>query len=308
MKILSCITDISEIVPIRKAGADEIYFAYKNILNYGNYGTLNSFEDVVNAIKIAKKNKMKIYLASNGFDSEFEKISVKEVIKNIKKIINLGIDGIIVANIGILSLIKNENINAPIHISSVNPVFNSETLKFFCFFNNIKRIILPNQLSCEEAKKIINTAKNYDIETEVFYFKFFGCPYINGYCNLHNNGIIKRLINTQSGLCVFGSGKNGTKIKVFNKLKKVNYDFDNIANRVSLRISFGGSPRLLNISTFFDFYINNVDSVKYGTRTDITKKKIDSIRVIKKAIDFLDNNKYKYNLIELKNIFMEKFK
>lgn len=308
MKILSCITDVKEILSIKKAGADEVYFAYKDILNYGNYGSLSNFKDVELAIKIAHKNKMKIYLAANGFDSENEIISVKEVIKKIKKVVDMGIDAIIVANIGVLSLIGTNNINVPIHISSVNPIFNTQTLDFLSIFKNIRRIIFPNQLSGEEAKEIINIALKNNIETEVFYFKFFGCPYINGYCNLHNNGVIKRLVSDQSGLCVFGSGKNEAFIKNINKFKKINYSLDKIINRVISRVSCGGSPRILNISSFFDFYMYNVNCVKYGTRTDITQKKINSIIFIKKAIDFLDNNINKYDKQELKKIFIEKFK
>ncbi|HOL63421.1 MAG: U32 family peptidase [Elusimicrobiales bacterium] len=305
MRIVSCVTDPYEIPVLKKIGADEIYIAYSKILNYGEAMSFKSLADVISCVKLAKKNKLKIHLAANGIASKKETITLAGMIGDIKKIIDIGIDGLIVSNVGILKIIKKERINVNLHLSSVNPVFNTYALDFFHSNFGLSRVILPNQLSARESEGIINYAKEKKIETEVFYFKFFGCPYINGFCYMHNNSLYTRNIKSERGLCLLGKGSKKARIYSFNN--NINPS-KKIIERVMERVNFGGSPRILNVSSFFDFYSMGVNFVKYGSRTDSSNLKFYKVKVIRKAIDRLSELTAKYDLSEAKIRFMESFK
>ncbi|MEF3280862.1 MAG: U32 family peptidase [Elusimicrobiota bacterium] len=305
MKIISCIIHPDEINLVKEAGADEIYFAYSQVLNFGEAMSIQKLRDVQRSIEIAHKNKLKIYLAANGFASKKQSITVKGMIKDIKKIINCGIDGLIVSNLGVFEAIKKYGIKTDLHLSSVNPVFNSYTLDFFYRKYGISRVILPNQLSAIEAEGIMEYAKKNMIKTEIFYFKFFGCPYINGFCYMHSNNLCTRNISSEYGLCVLGRGKNNADISPFNI---VIAPPKNILERVSMRISMGGSPRILNISSFFDYCLKGVDFIKYGTRTDDTKTRVYKVSLIKRAINAFKELTSKYSVEEAKERFIREFK
>ncbi len=281
MKLLSCITSLSEIIPIKKAGADEVYFAYEKVYNYGNSKSLKNLSEVKKAVDISHKVGMKAFLAANDimFDTQNHK-----AIKEIKSVVSMGIDGIIVSSVGLLLKLKNLNIKVPIHLSSLNPVFNVETARIFSNFN-ISRIILPNQISAYESKDILNFCRENRIETEVFYFRYFGCPYINGYCYLHGDRYFE-LTSEEACLCKIGGRRDNVDVKIFNRGNS-DSRVAKIRKRVRERFSKGGPPRIMTAAEFFDFYRLGATHVKYGTRTDDTRTKIVNVYNIKKAIDYM---------------------
>ncbi|NLH39605.1 MAG: hypothetical protein GX445_06050 [Elusimicrobia bacterium] len=284
---------MDELIELKKAGADEIYFAYNAIPNYANTGMFYNLIDVRKLIKLSHNLKMKVHLAANEINLSDSTNTFLTIIANIRKIINFGIDGIIVSDIGLLKRIKSEFNNIPVHLSSLNPVFNLNSLKFFYDSFKISRVILPNQLSALEAKNIINFAKKNKIETEIFFYKFFGCPYINGFCMMHTDAYLKRIVKSEDGLCRAGLGLKPAKIQPFNIAKRMSIPKE-LMSRVSYRVSFGGSPRVLNRASFFDYYVLGIDYLKYGTRTDPTEKRIHSVKMMKKVINLIEKllNKY----------------
>lgn len=302
MRILSCVTVPDEIPVLKKIGVDEVYIAYSEILNYSTV-SFKSVKDVIKSIDLARKNDIKIYLAANGFISQG--ILFSKMVKNIKKFLDYGINGIIISNFGVFKVLREEGVYADFHLSSVNPVFNKYTVDFFHSRFNIKRLILPNQISAKESKGIIDYCKKNNIETEVFYFKFFGCPYINSFCYMHDNSMYKRKTKDEKGLCLLGHGNKKADVSKFNVF--LNPDSD-VIERVRNRVSFGGSPRILNVSSFFDFYSMGVNVVKYGSRTDSSQIKFYKIKLIKKAVDALLELTAKYSTKEAKIRFMEIFK
>lgn len=297
MNLLSCITSVKEIIPLKKSGADEIYFAYREIYNYSNSPALYTMSEVKKAITIAHKLSMNIFLAAN--DIMFDTRN-KKVIENIKKIISYGVDGVIVSSVGLLYRLNELNIKTNIHISSLNPVFNTQTAKMFSEFN-IKRIILPNQLSAYEAKNIINFCRSKNIDTEIFYFRYFGCPYINGYCYLHGDRYFN--VSSEAPLCRINNNQVKNIVKPINNSSN-NYLIKKIKERVAERFSTGGPPRIMTASEFFDYYMMGVRYVKYGTRTDDTRSKIINVYNIRKSIDYIKDLISKYSYDDAKKMFI----
>ena len=136
MKILSCITEKKEIEIFKKIGIDEIYFGLKDIPSYTDTGNLSSMSEVKEAITIAHRFGLKAYLAANGI--ELNNVEMKNVLSLIGRIIDYGIDAIIVSNIGFLRRLRAEYPSIDIHLSSVQLCFNSESVKFFSIISKFQ--------------------------------------------------------------------------------------------------------------------------------------------------------------------------
>lgn len=296
MKILSCITSLKELELLKIAGADELYFGLNHniIPNYSEYGNIRTLKEAKEIIEKAHSLNLRVYLAVNG--TNFYPANYDKIIENINKIIDYGIDGLIVSSLGILN--KLEKTKIPIHISSTNPVFNTEYLKFLTENFKISRVILTNQLSANESKGIINYCKKHHIETEVFFYKFFGCPYINGFCYLHEGSFLKFQNVKEGQQC--NLTPNLYKIKPY----KVNHMETRIINQIKSRMSCSNFPRVLNPASFFDFHLMGVEVTKYGSRTDQTPEKIKKVKFIKYTLKYLQQliKKFK-NKEKAKKIF-----
>jgi collagenase-like PrtC family protease len=290
MKILSCITNIREIELLKRVGADELYFGlnHRYVLNYTEAGNIRTIDEAKKIINESHKIGLKIYLAANelNFGEKYE-----NMIKYIKKMIDSGIDGIIVTDLFLLKELEKYNI--PLHISSVASVFNTEHLRFLHQNFTFSRIILPAQLSYNQAAKMIDYCKKNKIETEVFFFKFFGCPYINNNCFLHDPKYIKSHKIKCNLQPIIKSIENINLNKSNEIMKKIIFERMNCSN----------FPRIFNAASFFDFYINGVEYTKYGTRTDDTKTKIKKVKFIKFTILYIESLLKKYNLQKAKETF-----
>ncbi|MCX7641981.1 MAG: U32 family peptidase [Elusimicrobiales bacterium] len=298
MKILSCITDPVEISYLRKVGADEVYFAVSWLPNYANSGSIRNFDDLKRIIRICNKIGMKYHLAINDFRSIIEK---KDYVL-LKKTINCGIDSIIITDIGLGRYIKDNFKNISIHASSLISVMNIATIEFLYkyFGKNFKRLIIPNHISSKDAIPVINFCKYKNIDTEVFFFRYFGCTYLNGYCYLHGDRYFDADFSLEGSICKFGCGGFKAKIKSLYKI-----DNKKIISRIDERLNCGKVPRILNASSFFDYYLLGVNFVKYGSRTDPTKIKIEKVRYIRKILDILSSFLIKYDKNEAKIKFIE---
>jgi len=195
MKISAPFDTAEEVLLLIKAGADELYCgvysdSWKEIGTYPNaryipYGNLESFQQLREALMIAKKYNVPVYLCANEFlgqdASEF-------LLKDISQAIAIGIDGFIVADFNLIPSIKRLKKTSKIILSSLNPCFNSSALRFYKNLG-VNRIVLPyNQLTLEELKDILKEAQKISMETEVFSTSGIMCKNVNGFCLYHKIG------------------------------------------------------------------------------------------------------------------------
>ena len=82
----------------------------------------------------------------------------------IENAVNIGADGVIVQDLGAVSLIKDVAPGLEIHGSTQMTVHNLEGVNFL-YNNGIKRVVLSRELSMEEIKYI---KENTDCEIEIF--------------------------------------------------------------------------------------------------------------------------------------------
>ncbi len=301
MKILSCVTDPIEIPYVVKAGADEVYFGVEWLYNYSNGGSFKSFDQLKKAVDICYRLKINFHLAVNAFETPCKEDDLKKLEKTIK----MGVRSVIITDIGFGKYLKKTFPQISIHISSLVYVMNIECLEFIKkeLGENFKRLIFPNQISYFEAHPLIGWCKKNNIETEVFFFRHFGCAYLNGYCYLHGDRYFDIDPTEEGGICKFGCG--GFKAEITSCERKETKIINRIIDRINDRLNYGNIPRILNASSFFDYFVNGVQFVKYGSRTDPTAVKIKKIAFIKKTLRDIETLLSSYKADEAKKRFVK---
>ncbi len=161
-----------------KFGADAVYFAGKK---FGLRAFAGNFEDneIEDAVKYAHSINKKVYITVNILAHEADFDGLEDYILYLDKI---GVDAVIVADIGIIKLIRDIAPNLDIHVSTQANVTNSYSAKFFASLG-VKRIVLARELSIEEIKKIHTAVP--EIELEAFVHGAM-CISYSGRCLLSN--------------------------------------------------------------------------------------------------------------------------
>ncbi len=207
MNMLVAIKNLKEIEPLSNLGADEFYCGVKQLnspsLLFNNNRrcmddlslrcNFRSYTEVEKALEIAHSLKKKILVTLN---ENYSKHQFKQVLKEVKEISKLNVDGLIVTDLNLILELKKKHDNIPIHISMLSSTFNSETVKFYQELG-ASRIIFPRSIFAKEMKDIREKCPN--IELENFIDFFINCPNIEGFCSsIHSlNPLIPILCNKE---------------------------------------------------------------------------------------------------------------
>ncbi len=157
-------------------GADAVYLGgpllglRANAINF-------TFDEIKEGAAFAHKYGKKIYVTVNIVLHNKE---IKEVINYLKELENCDIDAIIVSDLTIVELAK-ENTNLEIHLSTQASVMNVEACKFYKEIG-VTRIVLARETPREDIKEILD---NVDIEIECFIDGAM-CSGVSGRCVLSN--------------------------------------------------------------------------------------------------------------------------
>lgn len=160
IELLSPVGDERGLKAAVNSGANGVYFGAKSF-NAREYAAEN-FEDktIENAIKFAKLRNVKVYITVNTlvYNDEIDK-----AILLIKNIYDMGADAIIVQDLGIIDIVRN-NLNIPMHASTQMSCNNTYSVKLLEKLG-IERVVLARETSIENIKEI---RKNTNIELETF--------------------------------------------------------------------------------------------------------------------------------------------
>ena len=142
-------------------GADAIY-AGTSSLSLRTRAEMED-DDLVKTIKYAHMHNKKVYVTINIFawDDRYEEVKKQAQILN-----ELKVDGIIVADGGVLEILKEYAPDVDKHISTQANIVSYHTSKFW-YNNGAKRVILARELSKDQIKEIVKN-KPKDLETEMF--------------------------------------------------------------------------------------------------------------------------------------------
>lgn len=142
-------------------GADAVY-AGTSSLSLRTRAEMED-DDLVKTIKYAHELGKKVYVAINVYALD----NMYEEIKSQARILNeLKVDGIIVADGGVVEVIKQEAPDIDVHISTQANTVSYHSANFW-HKNGAKRVILSRELNKEQIKDIV-THTPMRLETEIF--------------------------------------------------------------------------------------------------------------------------------------------
>ncbi|MGA1847098.1 peptidase U32 family protein [Deferribacter abyssi] len=158
-------------------GADAVYLAGKNFGLRAQAGNF-SLEEMDRAIKYLHSRGKKGYVTVNIYARNYDFKDLKKYLHELKEI---NPDGIIISDMGVFKLIKDEKIDIPVHISTQANTTNYYAINMWKELG-VKRVVLARELSKNEIKEI---CENTDIEIEVFVHGAM-CISHSGRCVLSN--------------------------------------------------------------------------------------------------------------------------
>ena len=156
-------------------GADAVYIGGPSF--GARYKAGNSLDDLKELVEYAHKFYVKIYVTVNTIVTDIELEEVKTLIQ---QLYSIGVDALIVQDMGILKLsIDKEIPPIPLHISTQCDNRDLEKVKFFEKIG-IPRVVLARELSLKQIREIKN---NTNIELECFIHGAL-CVSYSGQCYL----------------------------------------------------------------------------------------------------------------------------
>ena len=155
--------DVDAIKAAIIAGANAIYCGL-DIFNARNRAANLSFDDLVGIIKLAHEYECEVFLTLNVVILEHE---IPTLTKLLNQLVNTGIDGIIVQDLGIFNLVKKFFPSLHIHASTQLTTHNEGQILFLAKIG-ATRANLSRELNLTEIKILTALAHNNEVLTEVF--------------------------------------------------------------------------------------------------------------------------------------------
>ncbi|MDQ6990204.1 MAG: peptidase U32 family protein [Mariprofundaceae bacterium] len=155
--------DVEAIKAAVIAGANAVYCGLDNF-NARNRAANLSFDDLSGILRLAHKYDCEVFLTLNVVILEHE---IHSLIKLLNKLVNTGIDGIIVQDLGIFNLVKKHFPSLDIHASTQLTTLNEGQILFLAKIG-ASRLNLSRELNIGEIKSLTALAHKHNVLTEVF--------------------------------------------------------------------------------------------------------------------------------------------
>ncbi len=143
-----------------KSGTDAVYLG-GNLFNARASATNFDNEELEKAVDFCHLHKVKVYVTVNILISDKEFTELENFIRLINRI---GVDAVIVQDIGVAMYIKKIAPSLKLHASTQMTVYDVEGAKFLKALG-FSRVVLARELSANKIKQI---SKESEIETEIF--------------------------------------------------------------------------------------------------------------------------------------------
>lgn len=171
-------------------GAEAVYLGLKGETSLRAKAANFSPDELAAAVTHAHGSGVKVYLTLNAYPHDGGMAKISESIEIAKA---AGVDAIIVADIGVLSLVKKQAPTLSIHLSTQANAVNVPAIEAWATLG-VSRVILARELSVSE---IAHIRKNTAVELEIFVHGGV-CISMSGRC-LISNYLCSRDAN--QGLC-----------------------------------------------------------------------------------------------------------
>ncbi|MDR3217207.1 MAG: U32 family peptidase [Clostridiaceae bacterium] len=139
-------------------GADAVYLGLKSFNARGKVGNFDP-QELSEAIKLCRFFGVRLYVALNTMIFERDLEAVRAIVQRLAE---AGVDGVIAADIGVVSLLNEFAPNLPIHISTQAGVSTAFAARFFRKLG-ADRVVLARETLLEDIKSISENSKNNEI-------------------------------------------------------------------------------------------------------------------------------------------------
>lgn len=155
--------DVEAIKAAVIAGANAVYCGL-DVFNARNRASNLSYEELTGVLRLAHKYDCDVFLTLNIVILEHE---LPSLIKLLNKLVNSGIDGIIVQDLGIFNLVKKYFPSLDIHASTQMTTHNEGQILFLSKIG-ASRVNLSRELNLDEIQSLTSVAHKHNVLTEVF--------------------------------------------------------------------------------------------------------------------------------------------
>lgn len=178
VELVSPAGNLPSLVAAIDNGADAVYTGLNDATNARNFEGLNFTPlGLREGVEYAHKRGKRVYLAVNTFP---QMDTYPQWYRSVDRAVELGVDAVILANLGILKYARSRYPDVNIHLSVQASSSNYESIDFYKRHFGIKRVILPRVLTVDEMKAL---REKTDVELEVFALGGL-CINIEGRCYL----------------------------------------------------------------------------------------------------------------------------
>lgn len=179
MELLAPAGDKQKLIMAIEYGADAVYLASTRFglrTFAGNF----SEQELAWAVEYAHERKVKVYVTVNIIPHESDFEDLPEYISYLEKI---GVDAVICADLGVISLVRKVAPNLSVHVSTQANITNSESALVYVSMG-VKRLILAREMTLKEIE-VLRSKIPQDIELEAFCHGAM-CISYSGRCLLSN--------------------------------------------------------------------------------------------------------------------------
>lgn len=177
IELLSPAGSLDKIKVALDYGADAVYFGGRNYSLRANAKNLD-IDEIKEACNYAHKKNKKVYVTVNIIFHNKDTIGLVDYLRKLEEI---KVDAIIVADPLVIKLVHENNIKIPIHISTQTSTANYESVLFWKSLG-VERVVLARETGRDEIKEIIDKT---GMEIECFIHGAM-CSSYSGRCVLSN--------------------------------------------------------------------------------------------------------------------------
>ena len=162
IELLAPVGSYGKLLTALHFGADAVYLGGKS---FGLRAFADNFtvEEIKKAVEVTHAQNKKVYVTVNIFANNADFGELNEYVKSLQ---DIGVDGLIVSDAGIVAYLKKIGIKLDIHLSTQANTLNKYAVEFWRD-QGIKRVVLARELNLDAIKEI----KDYvgdTVELEAF--------------------------------------------------------------------------------------------------------------------------------------------
>jgi putative protease len=197
MRIVSPVDNFEEAGQLLEAGADELYGGYipDEWDCYGLFASLN--QRTFPAAQIASENELaQILSLVRERDRTFALTlnapyytdeQLPKLFEYVDRMVQLGINSLILADMGLLRLLKKRHAGIDYHASTLAHLSNAGAVRFMAE-QGARRVVLPRHLNVADMKSIIQACPGIQCDAFLLVGK---CPNTEGLCTFHHSSTEK---------------------------------------------------------------------------------------------------------------------